>query len=125
MYKKIEKEILGFSEAMTDRAEIVHGTLYVKLKDDKDCDFFHKELRTFYRENINPDGGINMWFVGDEFVFDFVSQDDESPTFEEKLTDDITDGAMNETWDSDQINEPLGSKIDTLLELENEMSRGK
>jgi|TARA_B100000315_G_C14561687_1_gene580873 hypothetical protein len=116
MYKKIEKQILGFSEAMTDRAEIVHGTLYVKLKDDKDCDFFHKELRTFYRENINPDGGVNMWFVGDEFVFDFVSQDDESPTFEEKLTDDITDGAMNE---------PLGSKIDTLLELENEMSRGK
>jgi hypothetical protein len=114
MYKKIEKQILGFSEAMTDRAEIVHGTLYVKLKDDKDCDFFHKELRTFYRENINPDGGVNMWFVGDEFVFDFVSQDDESPTFEEKLTDDITEGAMKQESD-----------IDVALNLEIDSKEGK
>ena len=79
------------------------GTLYLKLEDDKDCDFIHKELRTFYKEFINPEGGVNMYFVGDEFAFDFVPEDAETPL-----------------WD-----EPEGSKIDTMLELENEMSKGK
>ena len=44
-----------------------------------------------------------MYFVGDEFAFDFVPEDAETPL-----------------WD-----EPEGSKIDTMLELENEMSKGK
>ena len=118
MQKNIEKQILEFTDTLKGivRQEIVHGTLYLKLDWDKACDNVHQAIRTFYKENINPDGGVNMWYVGDEFAFDFVPADAESPTFEEKLTDDITDGAMNE---------PLGSKIDTLLELENEMSRGK
>ena len=45
-----------------------------------------------------------MYLVGDEFVFDFVPEESEKPAYEQ---------------------EPIGSQIDTMLELENEMSRGK
>ena len=105
MLKNVERKIQIFLEVIggIKRLEFVHGTLYLKLEDDKDCDFIHKELRTFYKEFINPEGGVNMYFVGDEFAFDFVPEDAEAPL-----------------WD-----EPEGSKIDTLLELENEMSKGK
>ena len=105
MQKNIEKQIQIFIDGIGSikRQEFVHGTLYLKLEDDKDCDFIHKELRTFYKEFINPEGGVNMYFVGDEFAFDFVPEDAETPL-----------------WD-----EPEGSKIDTMLELENEMSKGK
>ena len=105
MQKNIEKQIQIFIDGIGSikRQEFVHGTLYLKLEEDRDCDFIHKELRTFYKEFINPEGGVNMYFVGDEFAFDFVPEDAETPL-----------------WD-----EPEGSKIDTLLELENEMSQGK
>ena len=106
MKNKIEKEIQLFVEGIGGivRQEIVHGTLYVKLEDDKECDFYHKEIRTFYKENINPEGGVNMYFVGDEFCFDFVPAEDEAPSFDD---------------------EPLASKIDTALELEADMEQGK
>lgn len=105
MLKNVERKIQIFIDGIggIKRQEFVHGTLYLKLEDDKDCDFIHKELRTFYKEFINPEGGVNMYFVGDEFAFDFVPEDVETPL-----------------WD-----EPEGSKIDTMLELENEMSQGK
>ena len=105
MQKNIEKQIQIFIDGIGSikRQEFVHGTLYLKLEDDKDCDFIHKELRTFYKEFINPEGGVNMYFVGDEFAFDFVPEDAETPL----------------------LDEPEGSKIDTMLELENEMSKGK
>lgn len=105
MLKNVERKIQIFIDGIggIKRQEFVHGTLYLKLEDDKDCDFIHKELRTFYKEFINPEGGVNMYFVGDEFAFDFVPEDVETPL-----------------WD-----EPEGSKIDTMLELENEMSKGK
>jgi len=106
MYKNIEKEIQLFVEGIGGivRQEITHGTLYVKLEDDSECDFYHKEIRTFYKENINPEGGVNMYFVGDEFCFDFVPAEDEAPSLDD---------------------EPLASKVDTALELEAEMARGK
>ena len=55
MFKKIERQLKLFTEGtgLADRHEIVHGTLYVKLKDDKNCDFFHAELRGFYRQFIS------------------------------------------------------------------------
>ena len=106
MLKNVERKIQIFVEGVggIKRLDFVHGTLYLKLEDDKDCDFIHKELRTFYKEFINPEGGVNMYFVGDEFAFDFVPEDAEAPAFDD---------------------EPEGSKIDMLLELENEMSKGK
>ena len=83
MDTKIEKQILEFAKdtGLTERREIVHGTLYVKLHEEKECDHFHKVIRTFYIDNINPEGGVNMHYVGDEFAFDFVPEDREAPVF--------------------------------------------
>jgi hypothetical protein len=96
MLKKAEKEIQLFVEGIGGivRAEVVHGTLYLKLENDKECDFYHKEIRTFYKENINPDGGVNMYAVGDEFAFDFVPADAEAPVFTDEEESDI-DVALN------------------------------
>jgi len=98
MFKKIEKKIQLFIQGIggIKRQEFTHGTLYLKLEDDRDCDFIHKELRTFYKEFINPEGGVNMYFVGDEFAFDFVPEDREAPVFadEDKEESDI-DIALN------------------------------
>ena len=127
MKNKIEKEIQLFVEGIGGivRQEIVHGTLYLKLDYDNACDNVHQAIRTFYKENINPDGGVNMYFVGDEFAFDFVPAESEIPLYEgekirdevvdlEKLTDDITEGAMKEQSD-----------VDIALNLEIEQLRGK
>ena len=83
MLKKIEKRILDFAKdtGLTDRREMVRGTLYVKLHEEKECDTFHKVLRTFFKEQIDNEGGVNMYAVGDEFAFDFVPEDREAPVF--------------------------------------------
>ena len=83
MLKTIEKKIQLFVDGIggIQRQEIVHGTLYVKLEDDRDCDFIHTEIRKFYKEFINPEGGVNMYAVGDEFAFDFVPEDRETSVF--------------------------------------------
>ena len=113
MLKNIDRQIILFTEGtgLTDRAEMVHGTLYVKMKEDRYCDFFHKELRNFMRKFINVDTGVNLFLVGDEFCFDFVPEKDEHTS--------------NEEFFGVPAEEPLGSKIDTMLELENEMNWGK
>jgi hypothetical protein len=74
---------------LTERFEMVNGTLYVKLLQEERCDFFHKVLRTFYVDNINPSGGVNMYAVGDEFCFDFVPADREAPVFVDAYSDDV------------------------------------
>ena len=137
MFKKIERQIQIFTEAtgMVSRQEIIHGTLYVKLNDDKDCDYFHKELRTFYRKFISSDGGVNMYAVGDEFAFDFVPEDREAPVFsdeeysgkEDMMPDDIDNGVWSEFAEEELLNnqEPDDSKVDTAMQLEIESLRGK
>mgnify|MGYP006001185261 CR=1 FL=1 len=72
MMKWYDKQILEFVENEVDfhRLEMIHGTLYAKLKNDSDCNSLHKKLERFYRKNINPSGAVNMFFVGDEFAFD-------------------------------------------------------
>ena len=54
MLKTIEKQILEFAKetGLTERIEIVHGTLYVKLWENVECDHFHKMIRTFYKKQI-------------------------------------------------------------------------
>ena len=98
MLKTIEKKIQLFTQGIggIQRQEIVHGTLYVKLDNDRDCDFIHTEIRKFYKKFINPEGGVNMYAVGDEFAFDFVPEDREAPVFadEDKEDSDI-DVALN------------------------------
>ena len=137
MFKKIERQIQIFTKAtgMVSRQEIVHGTLYVKFNDDRDCDFFHKELRTFYRKFISADGGVNMYAVGDEFAFDFVPEDRETPVFNDEeysgkegmMPDDIDKGVWSEFAEEELLNnqEPDDSKVDTAMQLEIESLRGK
>ncbi len=124
MQKTIEKKLEQFVRAelsgIVQRIQMTNGTMYLVLDKPSDCDFVHKEIRTFYKENINPEGGVNMYAVGDEFAFDFVPADAEAPVFTdevvdlEKLTDDITDGAMKEESD-----------IDIALNLEADAKEGK
>ena len=134
MYKKIEKQILDFVKKYPaiDRYEIVHGTLYVKFTDDKRCDFFHRDMRNHYKENINTEGGVNMYAVGDEFAFDFVPEDRETPVFSDEeysgkegmMPDDIDKGIWSD-FAEEGLMKDIPDDVDTLLELETEMKKGK
>ena len=134
MYKKIEKQILDFVKKYPaiDRYEMVHGTLYVKFTDDKRCDFFHRDMRNHYKENINTEGGVNMYAVGDEFAFDFVPEDRETPVFSDEeysgkegmMPDDIDKGIWSD-FAEEGLMKDIPDDVDTLLELENEMKKGK
>ena len=134
MYKKIEKQILEFAKetGLTERIEIVHGTLYVKLWENVECDHFHKMIRTFYKKQINNEGGVNMYAVGDEFAFDFVPEDREAPVFSDEeysgkegmMPDDIDKGIWSEFAEEEMFNN-MPDDVDTLLNLEAESKRGK
>ena len=122
MLKTVEKRIVEFAKdtGLTERREIVHGTLYVKIHEDKECDHFHKVIRTFYIDNINPEGGGNMYSVGDEFAFDFVPADREASV----LTDEEEKGIWSEFAEEEMFNN-MPDDVDTILNLEAESKRGK
>jgi len=124
MLKTIEKKIQSFVDGIggIQRQEIVHGTLYVKLEDDRDCDFIHTEIRKFYKEFINPEGGVNMYAVGDEFAFDFVPTDRETPVF----SDDPESlyGIWSE-FAEEELENNMPDDVDTIMNLEAESKRGK
>jgi len=124
MLKTIEKKIQSFVQGIggIQRQEIVHGTLYVKLDNDRDCDFIHTEIRKFYKEFINPEGGVNMYAVGDEFAFDFVPTDRETPVFSDDP--DSLYGIWSE-FAEEGLEKDMPDDVDTLLNLEEEMKRGK
>ena len=134
MLKIIEKKIQSFVEGIggIQRQEIVHGTLYVKLDNDRDCDFIHTEIRKFYKEFINPEGGVNMYAVGDEFAFDFVPEESEAPVFNDKeysgkegmMPDDIDKGIWSEFAEDEMLNN-MPDEVDTIMNLEAESKRGK
>ncbi len=134
MLKTVEKRIVEFAKdtGLTERREIVHGTLYVKLHEDKECDHFHKVIRTFYIDNINAEGGVNMYAVGDEFAFDFVPEDREAPVFndevysgkEDMMPSDIDKGVWSEFAEEEMFNN-MPDDVDTILNLEAESKRGK
>ena len=124
MLKTIEKKIQLFVDGIggIQRQEIVHGTLYVKLDNDRDCDFIHTEIRKFYKEFINPEGGVNMYAVGDEFAFDFVPTDRETPVFSDD--EESLYGIWSE-FAEEGLEKDMPDDVDTLLNLEEEMKRGK
>ena len=116
MFKEVEKKIESFVRAElagVHRIDFVHGTLYLTLDKPGLCDFIHKEIRKFYKENINPDGGVNMYAVGDEFAFDFVPADNEAPVF--------TDGEEEKGVWSDFAEEGLAEDFGDELEAEAEI----
>ena len=124
MLKTIEKKIQSFAEGIggIQRQEIVHGTLYVKLDNDRDCDFIHTEIRKFYKEFINPEGGVNMYAVGDEFAFDFVPEDRETPVFTDEDEKGVWSEFAEEGLDEMQREE---AEAEVAMELEAESKRGK
>ena len=127
MMKRIEKLITDFVEdtGLTERQEMVHGSLYVKLKDQKDCDHFHRVLRTFFKEEIDDEGGVNMYALSDEFAFDFVPEDRETPVFVEPYSEEKFSGKeMMDPTDLDLTDEQE-SELDVLMNLEAEAVRGK
>ena len=121
---------------------MVHGTLYVKLHEEKECDHFHRVLRTFFKEQIDNEGGVNMYAVGDEFAFDFVPEDREAPVFsdetfsgkEEMDPTDIDYGTFSEAsaegladfgMDCIDLSEQEEAELDVLMNLQAESLRGK
>ena len=136
MNTKNQRRIVLFFQGIDGikRHEWTHGTLYLKLEDDRDCDFIHTEIRKFYRGYINPEGGVNMYAVGDEFAFDFVPEDRETPAFadeekgvwsefaEEELLNNIDDEDESPAFPS--YNE-IPDEVDVMLNLQDEQKRGK
>ena len=136
MFKKIEKQIESFVRAELagiHRIDFVHGTLYLTLDKPSLCDFIHKEIRKFYKENINPEGGVNMYAVGDEFAFDFVPEDREAPVFsdeeysgkEEMDPTDIDEKGIWSEFAEEELLNNMPDEVDTLLNLQAESKRGK
>ena len=124
MLKTIENKIQSFVDGIggIQRQEIVHGTLYVKLDNDRDCDFIHTEIRKFYKEFVNPEGGVNMYAVGDEFAFDFVPADRETPVFSDEPE---TQYGIWSEFAEEELENNMPDDVDTLLNLEAESKRGK
>ena len=125
MLKTIENKLESFVRAElagVHRVEITHGTMYLVLDKPGDCDFIHKEIRKFYKENINPEGGVNMYAVGDEFAFDFVPEDRETPVFTDEEEKGIWSEFAEEGLDEMQREE---AEAEVAMELEAESKRGK
>ena len=69
MLKEIERKILIFTEAYgVEKAEIVHGTLFVKFKDPSDKEDFRKSLKSMMKMFIEEVTGVNGNFVGVYFA---------------------------------------------------------
>ena len=125
MQKNIEKQLEQFVRgqiAGIHRIQMTNGTMYLVLDKPSLCDFVHKEIRTFYKENINPDGGVNMYAVGDEFAFDFVPEDSEAPVFTDR--DEEEKGVWSEFAEEELLNN-MPDEVDTEMQLEIEQMSGK
>ena len=143
------KKILDFTKltGLTERITMSHGTLYVTLVQPERCDFFHGIIRTFYKDNINTDGGVNMYAVGDEFAFDFVPEEREAPVFsdedysgkEDMMPSDVDKGIWSEFAEEEMFNNmddedespafpsyyDLPEDVDTMLDLEADAKEGR
>jgi hypothetical protein len=134
MQKQIENEIEKFAKltGLTERVTISHGTLYALLLQPERCDFFHGVIRTFYKDNINEDGGVNMYAVGDEFAFDFVEGNKDnyhsgekgvwSEFAEEELLNNIDEEDESPAFPS--YNE-MPAEVDIALNLEADAKEGR
>ena len=144
MDNKIEKQIKDCTRltGLTERITMSHGTLYVTLLQPERCDFFHEIIRTFYKDNINTDGGVNMYAVGDEFAFDFVPADRETPVFSDEDQDEEEEeikGVWSEFAEEEMFNNmddedespafpsyyEVPADVDTMLDLEADSKEGR
>ena len=123
MIKKIEKKLESFVRAElagVHRIQMVHGTMYLVLDKPGDCDFIHREIRKFYKENINPEGGVNMYAVGEEFAFDFVPEDREAPVF----TEEDETGVWSE-FGEEGLQDEIEAQAEVLMDLEADAKEGR
>ena len=121
MLKNIENRLESFVRAElagVHRIEMTHGTMYLVLDKPGDCDFIHKEIRKFYKENINPEGGVNMYAVGEEFAFDFVPEDREAPVF----TDEEKTGVWSE-FAEEGLAEDFGDELEAEAEIQMQLDQ--
>ena len=136
MNTKNQRRIVLFFQGIDGikRHEWTHGTLYLKLEDDRDCDFIHTEIRKFYKGYINPEGGVNMYAVGDEFAFDFVPEDREAPAFADEEKGVWSEFAEEEMFNNmdDEDESPafpsyneMPSDVDIALNLETDAKEGR
>mgnify|MGYP003655730001 FL=1 len=134
MQKQIENEIEKFAKltGLTERVTISHGTLYALLLQPERCDFFHGVIRTFYKDNINEDGGVNMYAVGDEFAFDFVEGNKDNYHSEENgVWSEFAEDEMLDNMDDEDESPAFPSyyevpaDVDTALDLEADAKEGR
>ena len=113
MQKQISNKIEKFAKltGLTERVTISHGTLYVLLLQPESCDFFHNVIRSFSTDNINPEGGVDMHPVGDEFAFDF--------------TEGPKDNYMGEGDTYMGTEDDMPSEVDIALNLEADSKEGR
>ena len=123
MLKQIENRLESFVRAElagVHRIEMTHGTMYLVLDKPGDCDFIHREIRKFYKENINPEGGVNMYAVGEEFAFDFVPEDREAPVF----TEEDETGVWSE-FAEEGLQDEIEAQAEVLMDLEADAKEGR
>ena len=96
MLKEIERKILIFTEAYgVEKAEIVHGTLFVKFNNPTDQEDFRKSLKSMMKLFIDQDTGVNGNVVGDEYAYDFVPLADEKPWNTSQTQESLVDTYIN------------------------------
>ena len=133
MQKQIENKIEKFAKltGLTERVTMSHGTLYALLLQPERCDFFHGVIRTFYKDNINEDGGVNMYAVGDEFAFDFVEGPKDNFHAENGVWSEFAEEEMFNNMDDEDESPAFPSyneipdEVDVMLNLENDSKEGR
>ena len=133
MQKQIENKIEKFAKStgLTERVTMSHGTLYVLLLQPERCDFFHNVVRTFYKDNINPEGGVDMHPVGDEFAFDFVEGPKDNFHAENGVWSEFAEEEMFNNMDDEDESPAFPSyyevpaDVDTALDLEADAKEGR
>ena len=97
MLNKIEKQIILFTDAYgVEKAEIAHGTLFVKFYDTNIQEHFRKSLKEMMQSCIDKDTGVNANVVGDEYAYDFVPLADEKPWNTSETTCSLVDTYINQ-----------------------------
>ena len=123
MLKTIEKRLESFVRAElagVHRIQMTHGTMYLVLDKPGDCDFIHSEIRKYYKEFINPEGGVNMYAVGDEFAFDFVPADRETPVF----TEEDETGVWSE-FAEEGLQDEIEAQAEIQMQLDQDAKEGR
>ena len=123
MLKQVENRLERFVRAElagVHRIEMIHGTMYLVLDKPGDCDFIHREIRKYYKEFINPEGGVNMYAVGDEFAFDFVPADRETPVF----TDEEEKGIWSE-FAEEGLQDEIEAQAEIQMQLDQDAKEGR